>query len=316
MGMTRHRGTSVSNYGFDMSSTITDGDTSTYWKSDELISGTLPYFYLELSKSVTVDSIVIIWGDKFASDFTIDFFTLSSCPYPGPYEYSSDAWESQKQITDNQQNIFSIGLSGNKTTSYVRVAIKKFNDQNKSVEVKEVYLFSKGTQITKNAKKYQGGGADDQTRVIAMPTFIASAPRPNTDYTQAWQFETFMDYIRSMSDSAVPVICVNYGSGSPEEAAAWVHYANAIKNYNIRFWQVGNEMDGTWEEGGPVIAKIYAEKFLLFSKAMKKADSTIKVLGPLLSNADFASKNSGQYDGKSWMRNLSISWVNRKKQMA
>ncbi len=111
-----------------------------------------------------------------------------------------------------------------------------------------------------------------------------------------------MDYIRSMPDTAVPVICVNYRTGTPDEAAAWVHYANVVKNYNIRFWQIGNEMDGNWEEGSPVSAGMYSERFLLFAKAMKKADSTIRIFGQLLSNAEFFAKNSGSYDGKSWMQ--------------
>ncbi len=305
MGMTINRGTSVSNWGFDMSSNITDGDTASLWRSDELISGSLPYFYLELSKSWAVDSIVILWGDKYAADFTIDFFTLANCPYPGPFGYSADVWETQKQVADNRQSLYSNGIPGGKSTRYVRVNITKFRDQKKSVEVKEVYLFSQGTQITKNVKKYKGGAADDQTRVIAMPTFIGSKPRPGTEYTAGstgWHFEAFMDYIRSISDSAVPVVCVNYSTGTPQEAAAWVHYANVVKKYNIKFWQIGNEMDGAWEEGGPVTARMYAEKYLLFCKAMKKVDSTIKVLGPLLSNAQFDAQNSGLYDGRSWMR--------------
>jgi hypothetical protein len=305
MSTTFNRGTSVSNWGYSMASNITDGDSSTYWRSDELISGSMPYFYLQLSQAAAVDSIVIIWGEKYAPEFTIDFFTLSNCPYPGPFGYSDDDWENQKQVADNQQSFFSIGLSGNKTTKYVRVAIKKFREQTKSVEVKEVYLFSQGKQISQNNKKFTGGASDDQTMVIAMPTYIGSTVRPSTEYTkgsQAWHFEAFMDYIRSMNDTAVPLICVNYSTATPEEAAAWVHYANGVKNYNIRFWEIGNEMDGAWEDGGPITARMYAEKFLLFSKAMKKADSTIKIFGPLVSNTDFASKNSGLYDGRSWMQ--------------
>jgi len=83
-----------------------------------------------------------------------------------------------------------------------------------------------------------------------------------------------------------------------------VYYANIVKKYNIKFWQVGNEMDGEWEDGGPVTAAMYAEKFIRFAKAMKQVDSTIKVLGPLLSNADFNVLNSGVFDKKSWMQSF------------
>ncbi len=302
--MTRNRGTCVNNFGFSGVSKITDGDTSTFWRSDELVSGNLPYFYLELPGSSLVDSIVIVWGQRFAADFDIDFFSSPSCPYPGPYKYQDDFWTiHEKQVSGNDQLVYASALPQG-SPKYVRVIVRKFKDQEKSVEVKEAYLFAQGKQVSVNVKKYTGGATGDQTRVIAMPTHEGNDVRPDAAGWTTWHFEPFMDYIKSINDSAVPVICVNYGTGTPQEAAAWVYYANKVNNYNVRFWQIGNEMDGDWEEGGPVNALIYAEKFLTFAKAMKQVDSTIKIFGPLLSNADFYVKNSGVFDGKSWMQSF------------
>ncbi|MBN1576895.1 MAG: hypothetical protein JW913_10100 [Chitinispirillaceae bacterium] len=302
MSMTIRRGTSVSNWGFNSCSNITDGDTATWWRSDDLISESLPYCYLALSKASVVDSVVILWGERYAVDFDIDFFTKTDCPYPGPFGYPDDLWENQQTITDNDRPLSSITVSGGESTQYVRILVKKFKDTEKSVEVKEVYLFSQDIQVSNNVKAFNGGGPDNQTSVIAMPTFIGNTARPGTAGWKSWDFEAFMAYVQSFPDSSVPVICVNYGTGTPEEAAAWVFYANIVKKYNIRFWEIGNEPDGAWEDGGPVTARMYAEKFLLFSKAMKKIDPSIKVFGPLLSNAWFDAENSGLYDGKSWMK--------------
>ena len=299
-GMTLDRGTSAYSYGFMETSKITDGDTSTFWRSDELVSGSAPYFYLQFPASTAVDSIVIVWGDKYAVDFNIDFF-VSPAPYPGPFKYSDNLWQTQKQVTGNNQMVFASSLPS-AGVWYVRVIVNKFKDREKSVEVKEVYLYAQGKQVSVNTNNYTGSGsATDQTRVIALPTHEASVPRPdyNTGWV-TWDFEKFMAYIQSISDSAVPVICVNYGTGTPQEAAAWVYYANIVKNYNIKFWQIGNEMDGEWEEGGPVNSLMYAEKYLQFAAAMKQVDSTIKIFGPVLSNADFYVKNSGVFNGKSW----------------
>jgi len=312
MSMTRHRGTSVNSFGFVGSSNITDGDTSTFWRSDELISGSAPYFYLELQKSTLVDSIVIMWGDKYAVDFDIDFFK-NPAPYPGPFKYQSDFWQNQKRVTGNGEHVFSSALPST-AAWYVRVLVNAFKGGEQCVEVKEVYLYAQGKLVTSHSKKYSGAsGAGDQTRVIAMPTSESSIVRP--DYATGWvnwDFESYITYIHSISDSAVPVICVNYGTGTPQEAAAWVHYANKEKNYNVRYWQIGNEMDGEWEEGGPVNAAMYAEKYLLFAKAMKLADSTIKIFGPLHSNADFYARNSGVFDNKSWMRSF-IDYVGERE---
>ena len=299
MGTTSNRGTSVNSGGNTGPSKITDGDTSTFWRSDELISGSAPYFYLELPMSTIVDSIAIVWGEKYAVDFTIDFF-FSAAPYPGPFKYSDNLWQTQKKVIGNDATFFSSALPS-AAVWYVRVIINKFKGLEKSVEVKEVYLYAQGRQISVNAKQYAGSGIGDQTRVIAMPTHEGNVVRPGyTTGWVTWDFETYMSYIKSISDSSVPVMCVNYGNGTPREAAAWVYYANVVKKYNIRFWQIGNEMDGEWEEGGPVNALMYAEKYLKFARAMKLVDSTIKIFGPVLSNADFYIKNSGNFNGKSW----------------
>jgi hypothetical protein len=280
-------------------SNITDGDTSTFWRSDELVSGSAPYFYLQFSASTVVDSIVIFWGEKYAVDFNIDFIS-SAVPSPGPCEYSSNLWKTQKQITGNDKTVFSSGLPSTGVW-YVRVIVNKFMGREKSVEVKEVYLYAQGKQVSVNVKQYSGSSSGDQTSVIASPTHEGSVVRADFAGWVTWDFEKFMAYIHSISDSSVPVICVNYGTGTPQEAAAWVYYANIVKKYNIRFWQIGNEMENPWEEGGPVNALMYAEKYLEFAKAMKQVDSTIKILGPVLwTNADFYLQNSGVYNGKSW----------------
>jgi alpha-N-arabinofuranosidase len=45
----------------------------------------------------------------------------------------------------------------------------------------------------------------------------------------------------AQSIGADKMITVNYGSGTPEKAAAWVHYANIVKGGNVVYWSIGNE---------------------------------------------------------------------------
>ncbi len=86
-----------------------------------------------------------------------------------------------------------------------------------------------------------------------------------------------------------PMICVNFGSGTPEEAAAWVEYCNGgedtfygsmraknghPKPYNIKYWDIGNETFGDWEIGH-CSAEEYAHKYLKFYEAMKEKDENI-----------------------------------------
>ena len=86
-----------------------------------------------------------------------------------------------------------------------------------------------------------------------------------------------------------PMICVNFGSGTPEEAANWVEYCNGsveteygrlralnghAEPYNIKYWDIGNEIFGEWEVGHSN-AKEYAGKYLAFHRSMKAKDDSI-----------------------------------------
>ena len=77
------------------------------------------------------------------------------------------------------------------------------------------------------------------------------------------------------------LITVNAGSGTAQEAAAWVKYANGGKE-RVKYWEVGNEL-----YYNPPISPIpfytltpsaYTSLFIQFSKAMKQVDPNIKVI--------------------------------------
>jgi len=86
--------------------------------------------------------------------------------------------------------------------------------------------------------------------------------------------------------TARPLITVNAGTGTPEMAAEWVRWANIQNKWNVKYWEIGNELNGEWEaghirpDGSTMTAEKYAEIFTAFAKAMKAVDPTIKVGGP------------------------------------
>ncbi len=96
-------------------------------------------------------------------------------------------------------------------------------------------------------------------------------------------FSSFMKVAQSAG--AQPIITVNYGTGTPQLAAAWVQDANVTNNYNIKYWEVGNEVYGdgvygaSWEAInrtglGP---RTYANNALSYIQAMKAVDPNINV---------------------------------------
>jgi len=89
-----------------------------------------------------------------------------------------------------------------------------------------------------------------------------------------------------------PMITVNLGTGSPEEARNWVEYCNApagtqyadmrvangsAQPYGVKLWCLGNEMDGPWQLGH-VPAEQYALRAQQAAKMMKALDNSIELV--------------------------------------
>jgi hypothetical protein len=75
-------------------------------------------------------------------------------------------------------------------------------------------------------------------------------------------------------------ITVNYGSGSSNEAVAWVKSANLTNHCGFKYWEIGNECYGTWENDMNSPAHdpyTYAVRAASWLQGMKAADPTIKV---------------------------------------
>ena len=88
-----------------------------------------------------------------------------------------------------------------------------------------------------------------------------------------------------------PMITINLGTGSPEEARNWVEYCNSppgtryadlrsrnlVEPHGVKLWCLGNEMDGPWQ-----IGQIPAEQYALLArnaaKMMKTLDPGIELV--------------------------------------
>ena len=102
----------------------------------------------------------------------------------------------------------------------------------------------------------------------------------------------------SKATGAEPYICVNLGTGTWDEARNWVEYCNAPagfyyadlrgKNghpepYHVKYWGLGNEMDGEWQMGHRN-AEDYSKFALEAAKLMKWSDDSIKLVASGSSN--------------------------------
>jgi hypothetical protein len=94
----------------------------------------------------------------------------------------------------------------------------------------------------------------------------------------ATSFFNFMHMATNLG--AQVIITVNYGSGTPEEAAEWVRCANITNRCGFKYWEIGNENYGDWEDdenSPPHDPVTYATRAKEYIHQMKAVDPTIKV---------------------------------------
>jgi alpha-L-arabinofuranosidase len=102
--------------------------------------------------------------------------------------------------------------------------------------------------------------------------------------------DEFIQLVRKMNWT--PMITVNLGTGTPEEARNWVEYCNSpvgtkysnlragngsAEPYDVKLWGLGNEMDGPWQQGH-VPADQYAIRAQQAAKLMKDTDASIELV--------------------------------------
>ncbi|OJJ73973.1 hypothetical protein ASPBRDRAFT_194868 [Aspergillus brasiliensis CBS 101740] len=86
-----------------------------------------------------------------------------------------------------------------------------------------------------------------------------------------------------------PYFCLNFGTGTLDEALAWVEYCNGTKDtyyanlrrkngreepYNVKYWALGNETWGPWQVE-QMTKEAYAHKAYQWAKALKLLDPSL-----------------------------------------
>ena len=141
------------------------------------------------------------------------------------------------------------------------------------------------TELNNQALRFPGGSLSD---VYHWETNRSERP-DGTPESFEWA-TSFDDFIAiAAATRAAVYITANYGTGTPEEAAAWVNYANKVKRHNVRYWEIGNENYGSWEADKntrPHDPVTYANRFKEYWRQMKAVDPTIKIGAVVITGED------------------------------
>ncbi|HEY3608182.1 MAG TPA: cellulose binding domain-containing protein [Pseudonocardiaceae bacterium] len=123
-------------------------------------------------------------------------------------------------------------------------------------------------------------------------------------------FDAFMGTVKTIG--AQPILIANYGTGTPQEAAAWVQYANVTKGYGAKYWEIGNENYGNgyyganWEADNHASKSptTYANNVLQYASAMKAVDPTVKIGAVLTLPGNWPASVLAAGDSADWNRTV------------
>jgi len=129
---------------------------------------------------------------------------------------------------------------------------------------------------------------------------------PGGFVAQGTNFDSFMGTVQAVGAQAI--LIANYGSGSPQEAADWVKYANVTKGYHDQYWEIGNEIYGNgyygadWETDNHASKSpaTYASNVLQYASAMKAVDPTIKIGAVLTLPGNWPDSVVASGDSMDW----------------
>jgi len=149
------------------------------------------------------------------------------------------------------------------------------------------------------ALRYPGGSYGDIYHWVdntAPGGYVA----PGTD------FDAFMGTAKATG--AQPILIANYGSGTPQEAADWVRYANVTKGYGAKYWEIGNEVYGNgvygsgWEtdDHSDKTPDEYAKEVEAYASAMKAVDPSIKIGAVLTMPGNWPDGSVASGDSADW----------------
>ena len=132
-----------------------------------------------------------------------------------------------------------------------------------------------------SAYHWEDGVGAVETRAT-RPNFAWGGVEPNTFGTHE-----FIALCRAIG--CEPMICVNAGDGTPEDAARWIEYCNGTSEtpmgklraahghpepYRVEHWEIGNELWGKWQVNWTTAAG-YVDRHGRFAQAMRKADPNV-----------------------------------------
>ncbi|MGB9145588.1 MAG: discoidin domain-containing protein [Acidobacteriaceae bacterium] len=285
-GFTRNDGTG--NTGF---SRLTDGDTSTFWKSNPYLTQRYTgesdslhpqWVMLDLKDKQLIDAIRIDWAAPYATHYEVQFWTGLD-PIGKP---TDGIWETfpHGSITEGKGGEATISLTDiPQVIQFVRIVMTASSntcdadgpsDPRNCVgyAIRELYLGTLGPHGEFHDVVRHTPDQDQTT------TYCSSVDPWHTpdDLLNKHQAQVGFDlfYTSGITHNLPAMIPIAMLYSQPEDAAAEIRYIEE-RHYPISYVEMGEESDGQYTS-----PEDYGALYLQFAAAIHKVDPTLKLGGP------------------------------------
>lgn len=321
-GVTRDDGTETVSF-----SRLTDGDSHTYWKSNPYLSHEFTgeddsrnpqWVFFDLANVQSVEAIRIAWGDPYARQYAVQFFTGDD-PIRAP---NKGVWQN-----------FPFGLiqEGKGGTATIRLA-------SFPVPVRWVRLW-----MTQSSNTCDDHGASDRRNCVGYairelymgtlgpggelhdilrhtpdqdqtPTYCSSVDpwHEASDIDKSGRAQVGFDlfytagYTRGLP-AMVPIALIY---STPEDAAAQISYLKK-RNYPISYVEMGEEPDGHY-----MLPEDYAALYLQFATAIHKVDPSLKLGGPIFTGQNKDVEVWADAEGRTSWTGRFIDYLKRHNRLS
>jgi hypothetical protein len=292
-----HRGSTRSDAGQNEYSRITDGDASSYWKSNPYLAEKFTgeadalhpqWVVIDFATLQDISAIEIAWANPYAKKYTVEYWDgkgdAVSAQHSGTWirfpqgEFSSGAGETslqrlaEKPIATRFVRIWMTQPSNTCDThgkedprNCVGYAISEiragnFNSQGQFIDV----------------VKHTPGQAQTATQVSSTDPWHTAADLISTRIQTG--FDLF--YASGYTNHLPAMIPVSMLYGNPEDGAAELAYIEK-RGYAISYVEMGEEPDGQF-----MLPEDYAALYLQWATALHKEDAKLKLGGPVFTGVN------------------------------
>ncbi|HTM17162.1 MAG TPA: hypothetical protein VL135_09665, partial [Terracidiphilus sp.] len=321
-GVTRDDGTETVSY-----SRLTDGDAHTYWKSNPYLSHEFTgeddsrnpqWVFFDLANVQSVEAIRIAWGEPYASQYAVQFFTGED-PIRAP---TKGVWQNFPfgLIQEGKGGIATLRLASSPVhVRWIRIWMTQSSnscDDHGSSDrrncvgyaIRELYIGTLGSagefhDILRHTPD------QDQT-----PTYCSSVDpwHQASDIDKSGRAQVGFDlfytaaYTRGLP-AMVPIALIY---STPEDAAAQITYLKK-RNYPISYIEMGEEPDGHY-----MLPEDYAALYLQFATAIHKVDPSLKLGGPIFTGQNKDIEVWADAEGRTSWTGRFIDYLKRHNRLS